>query len=103
MEGSIPIKVVVAHTTRRFPMWVQAWLVGGRSGREPGHSGVPGKLDDGGRDEFPECCPTRVSRYRTRAYSRVIVARWSATVARRSTPSVCRAATTDGTTLQNVQ
>jgi len=43
--------------------------------------GVPGRSDDGGRDELPDCCPTRVSRSRTRSCSCVIVARSSSMVA----------------------
>ena len=68
-----------------------------------GARGVCGRSDDEGRDELPECCPTRVSRSRTRSCSCVIVARCSAIVARSSTTSACKVATTDGITQQNVQ
>ena len=78
-------------------------------GHQRGPEGRP-HSDDGGRDEFPECCPTRVSRSRTRSCSCVIVARSSrmvacypAFVAQSSTTSACRVATTDGITHQNVQ
>ena len=57
--------------------------------------GVPGRSDDGGRDELPECCPTRVSRSRTRSSNRTIVAR-------SSTTSACKVATKGGITQQNV-
>ena len=57
--------------------------------------GVPGRSDDGCRDEFPECCPTRVSRSRTRSSNRTIVAR-------SSTTSASKVATKGGITQQNV-
>ena len=72
-------------------------------GQELAEPGVCGRSDDGVRDQFPECCPTRVSRSRTRSCSCVIVARSSRMVACCSTTSACRVAITDGITQQNVQ
>ena len=105
MNGKIrsPIEVVVAHTMRRFPMWVQAWFVGRRSGRETGHSGVPGGSTGGVRDEALECRCTRVLISRTRSSEYVIVARCSAIVARSSITNASRVAATEGITHQNVQ
>ena len=56
-----------------------------------------------GRDEFPECCPTRVSRSRTRSSKRMIVAHCSVIVARSSTTSACKVAVRDGITHQSVE
>ena len=70
--------------------------------RALGRLGVPDRSGDGGRDEFPECCPTRASRSRTRSSNRTIVARCSAIVARSSPTSACKVAITVGITHQNV-
>jgi hypothetical protein len=51
----------------------------------------------------PKCCPTRVSRSRTRSCSCMIVARCAAIVARSSTTSACRVLIPDGITQQNGQ
>jgi len=58
------------------------WPAGERRDRDGGRLGVPGRSDDGGRDELPECCPTRVSRSRTRSCKRTFAARRSTIVAR---------------------
>ena len=102
-EDQIPYYVVESHLTRRLPIRVQTWLIGGRSGRDVGHLGVPGRSKEGGRDELTVCCPARVSRSLTRSSKCVIVNRCFAIVARSSTTSACKVATTDGTTRQNVQ
>ena len=64
-------------------------------GQHGGRLGVPSRSDDGGRDEFQECCPDRASRSRTRSSTRVIVARSSTMVA-------CKVAITVDITHQNV-
>ena len=79
-------------------------------GHEVTEPGVCGRSDDGGREEFPESCPNRVSRSRTRSSKRTIIARCSvitacssAIVARRSPTSACKVAVVDGITHQSVE
>ena len=105
----------------RRPVRVAPWPAGGPSdrvghrvpghwGRDGGRLGVPGRPDDGGRDEFPECCPTRASRSRTRSTNRTFATLSSrmvtccpAFVARSSTTRACSVATTYGITHQNAE